>query len=621
MKPIDVILLAPRDDRPGRLRHQVLEGLLDRLSTLRSSAPGGRPAVRVRVAADDSLDALEAHSKSWIIASPAAHPQVMEAARRFPQRMMLLADLATPLTSEQDSFWKTQVNRLAAIAAVSQCERQEIARRWDLDRDSVIRLGLGLDDRNGEEEGTAAEDLQDFREEQGERAPPGDAARPAQGGASPRETEEPEAAALADEGVAAPRHPPFQLDLLQSWSRGRAVVIEAWHDLRRELCFEADGGVVVPAGLSQEAQGYLRRHPASARQLGLQGRLYVASRHHPRSSAQALLRTLSAIPARRGLAGRRVALYTPSFLPYDAVSNYVAETCRLLRRWGVEFSLHVQDHLQREDFASHLRPASAPDPRADIEIYNYPGYYPAVERLRQASQGPLRIFDYHGVTPSSLWPDDSLSQSEKEIRLAALADFVFTHSRFSQEFLRQEHGVLPEKMIRFPYSVDLSAFSPRPADRQLLSGYRLETTRPLLYVGRMAPNKRIDVLVEGLARLPDDCALILAGDYTYPLYARQAEAARDLAQRLGVGSRVVFTGSVSDGELRGLFNSAHLFVSASLHEGFGIPFIEAMACGLPSLGTHAASIPEVIGEAGRTFSPADSDDFARQALTLLEDDA
>ncbi|HSR50773.1 MAG TPA: glycosyltransferase, partial [Acidobacteriota bacterium] len=47
----------------------------------------------------------------------------------------------------------------------------------------------------------------------------------------------------------------------------------------------------------------------------------------------------------------------------------------------------------------------------------------------------------------------------------------------------------------------------------------------------------------------------------------------------------------------------------------------AMACGLPSLGTHAASIPEVIGEAGRTFSPADSDDFARQALTLLEDDA
>ncbi|HSR69251.1 MAG TPA: glycosyltransferase [Acidobacteriota bacterium] len=565
MKPIDLILVAAGREAAGRQRRDLLRALLSRLE-----------AVEVHLIEDDSpslADTAEALSEAWILASPAASSQAIEAARRFPSRTLLLADLAQPLDQRQEAFWKENGGRLARVLSVSESERQAIVERWGLDRETVRRIGLGLKPEN-------------------QPGPP---------------AEEPDA----------PQ--PFQLDLLERWRQEHAAVIDDADPLRRGLCFESGGGVAVPARRLEEARRYLRDDPRTAHLLGRQGRLYVATRHHPQSSARSLQRLLGALPARRCLAGRKVAIYTPSFLPYDAVSNYVVEKCRLLQRWGMPFTLHVQDHLKRRDFAANLRPVSDPDTRADIEFYEYPGYYPAVERLRRKRPDVLRVFEYHGVTPSALWPDDSLEQSERRISLGLEADVVFTHSRFSEEFLREERGFDPQRMIRFPYSVDLSAFAPRPPDLELLESYGIKSGRVLLYVGRMAPNKRIDVLVEGLAHLPEDCSLILAGNLTDSLYAREADKARRIALSRGLDSRVIFTGSISDSELRRLYDSAHLFVSASLHEGFGIPFIEAMASGLPSVGSQAASIPEVIGEAGLTFRPGDPRDFARQAGGLLQD--
>jgi glycosyltransferase involved in cell wall biosynthesis len=74
---------------------------------------------------------------------------------------------------------------------------------------------------------------------------------------------------------------------------------------------------------------------------------------------------------------------------------------------------------------------------------------------------------------------------------------------------------------------------------------------------------------------------------------------------------------VPDGELAAHYQLADVFVTASLHEGFCIPVVEAMACGVPVAGAHAAALPEAIGQAGLTFQPGQPADLAEKVLAIL----
>ncbi len=417
-----------------------------------------------------------------------------------------------------------------------------------------------------------------------------------------------------------PAQDSFQLMLRESWSRAVPAVAEQDARVACDLCLQADGGIIVQGeeGFGKAAD-YLHKHPQTAGTLGRQGRQFVRSHDHPETLARLYRNCLQAFSKRHRVQGLSAALFSPSFLPHDAVSNYLAESCRFLQGWDASFSLHIQDHLERGDFASHVRPVGEIDPEVQLEIYHYPGWYPMMERLERKARA-VTVFDFHGVTPPELWPDRSLEPSQEGIRLARRADFVFVHSRFLERQLIERHQVDPSRIIRFPYSVDLSAFSAAPPDRGILEAYGLRGKTVLLYVGRMAPNKRIDVLVEGLLQLPEECVLLLVGNIGFSLYAQEVEKARQRATGLGIENRVIFTGSVSDAELHRIYSAADLMVSASLHEGFGIPFIEAMACSIPIVASQAASIPEVIGQAGRTFRPADPTHFAEQVSALLENE-
>ena len=419
----------------------------------------------------------------------------------------------------------------------------------------------------------------------------------------------------------APAQDPFQLSLREAWSRTLPALVDSGARVARDLCLQADGGIAVQAAEGfRKAADYLHQHPETARALGRQGGQFVRSHDHPETLSRLYRAYLEAFSKRQAVQAARAALFSPSFLPHDAVSNYLAEACLFLEGWKADFSLHIQDHLERDDFASHVRPVSEIDPEAQLEIYHYPGWYPLMQRLERNEAKGVTVFDFHGVTPLELWPDRSLEASHQGIRLARQADFVFVHSRFLERELIEQHQVDPARIIRFPYSVDLGAYSPAPPDRGILEAYGLQGKTVLLYVGRMAPNKRIDVLVEGLSRLPEECVLLMVGNIGFSLYAQEVEKARQLATGLGIEDRVIFTGSVSDAELQRIYSVADLMVSASLHEGFGVPFIEAMACSIPIVATDAASIPEVIGQAGRTFRPADPAHFAEQVSALLEND-
>src|SRR5262249_46863327 len=120
-----------------------------------------------------------------------------------------------------------------------------------------------------------------------------------------------------------------------------------------------------------------------------------------------------------------------------------------------------------------------------------------------------------------------------------------------------------------------------------------------LYVGNLEPRKNVERLIEAFAQVPGkDHQLIIAGDRWY-----QGGAAEEKARSLGLNGRVKFLGYVPRPDLPGLFSGATALVYPSLLEGFGLPIVEAMACGTPVITSNNSSMQEVAGEAALLIDP------------------
>lgn len=160
--------------------------------------------------------------------------------------------------------------------------------------------------------------------------------------------------------------------------------------------------------------------------------------------------------------------------------------------------------------------------------------------------------------------------------------------------------------------------------RQVRHRYRIrERTPVLLYVGGISPHKNLDGLLRAAAILRDRCVapwqLLLVGDYENDSFHGCFAAVSRLARDLGLEERVTFTGFVPDDDLAALYNTSTLLVLPSFEEGFGLPVVEAMACGLPVAISNRGSLPEVAGEAGLLFSPDDPEEIAAALERMLND--
>jgi glycosyltransferase involved in cell wall biosynthesis len=134
--------------------------------------------------------------------------------------------------------------------------------------------------------------------------------------------------------------------------------------------------------------------------------------------------------------------------------------------------------------------------------------------------------------------------------------------------------------------------------------------RFLLYVGGLSPHKNLLRLVEAFARgAPEDVKLVLVGDLE-DVFHTQVPQIREAIARHGLHERVTLAGFVPDRDLVHLYRRAYALILPSLLEGFGLPAVEAMACGTPVLSSRAGSLPEVVGPAGIFFDPADVDSIA-----------
>ena len=139
----------------------------------------------------------------------------------------------------------------------------------------------------------------------------------------------------------------------------------------------------------------------------------------------------------------------------------------------------------------------------------------------------------------------------------------------------------------------------------------------VLSVAAALPHKNLDRLVRAFAALAEpDARLLLVGHA-----GRETERLRAIAAECGVADRVRFTGWVEDEDVEGFYALAAAFVYPSLHEGFGMPVLEAMRRAVPTACAAATSLPEVAGDAALMFDPRSEDAIAGAIRTLLHDPA
>jgi glycosyltransferase involved in cell wall biosynthesis len=197
------------------------------------------------------------------------------------------------------------------------------------------------------------------------------------------------------------------------------------------------------------------------------------------------------------------------------------------------------------------------------------------------------------------------------------ASRVIAISEFTKHDLIERYGTPEEKIVVVP-EAPAAWFTPLPdaASQPLPAGIREPF---VLAVGNLEPRKNLATLIEAfgdLVRRGIGGSLVIAGKNKY-----QGEQVTATVERLGLHSRVIFTGFVDDPTLRLLYNRAALFVYPSLYEGFGLPPLEAMACGCPVVASRATAIPETVGDAAILVDATSVAALAEAMWRVLNDPA
>jgi glycosyltransferase involved in cell wall biosynthesis len=192
---------------------------------------------------------------------------------------------------------------------------------------------------------------------------------------------------------------------------------------------------------------------------------------------------------------------------------------------------------------------------------------------------------------------------------------VIAISDATRRDLLRHFSIAAERVTTIPLAADLR-FQPQPqsAIKAVRQKYNLPADH-LFYLGINKPHKNLVRLIEATAQLaPLPLTLVIAGawDERYPDPKTRAEA-------LGVADQVRFLGPVDDADLPALYSGCSLFVFPSLYEGFGLPVLEAMACGAPVACSNASSLPEITADATLLFDPLDVNAIAVALQRGLED--
>jgi glycosyltransferase involved in cell wall biosynthesis len=198
-----------------------------------------------------------------------------------------------------------------------------------------------------------------------------------------------------------------------------------------------------------------------------------------------------------------------------------------------------------------------------------------------------------------------------QIRVARQLPRIVTVSESSKRDIAAQMGVPSGRMTVVPVGVDHTVFRPRP-ERRTIPGRIMVTS------SSDVPMKGLVPLLEAVAKLRTerDVELLVIGR------PRPGGRVDRTIERLGLGPVVRCVSGVSDDELAGLYSEAEVAVVPSLYEGFSLPAIEAMACGVPLVATTGGALPEVVGTDGETgllVAPGDPEALVAAIVRILDD--
>lgn len=201
------------------------------------------------------------------------------------------------------------------------------------------------------------------------------------------------------------------------------------------------------------------------------------------------------------------------------------------------------------------------------------------------------------------------------------ADLLFSISQYVRKEALQALSLDPSRVVSVSSAISphFQPVSIGQAERAMLRDRFGILGRYIMYSGAMESRKNVEGLLEAFAMLGSEILseiqLVIAGkvsEYDQIKFG-------NLVAKLGIANRVVFTGFIDDEVLIALYSATAVYVFPSLHEGFGLPALEAMSCGAPTIGSSSTSIPEVIGRKDALFDPSNPAAIAQAVRRVLED--
>ncbi len=252
------------------------------------------------------------------------------------------------------------------------------------------------------------------------------------------------------------------------------------------------------------------------------------------------------------------------------------------------------------------------------DVFFSPTHYgPAFSKVKQV----ISIFDLAFIDfpemfqKSDLWKLKNWTKSSVK-----RASKVITISESTKSQIVDEYK-LPRSKVIVAYPGHSTLYHPiddKKKIEEMMKKYGINS-QYILFIGTIQPRKNLLRLIESFRSLKN-IKLVVVGKITGE--GKQGWKYEEILKKpkeMGIEDRVIFTGFVPDEDLPFLMNGAHAFILPSLWEGFGIPVVDAMACGTPVIVSNTSSLPEVVGDAGLFVDPK-SIDHIEQALRLITTD-
>jgi alpha-1,3-rhamnosyl/mannosyltransferase len=205
------------------------------------------------------------------------------------------------------------------------------------------------------------------------------------------------------------------------------------------------------------------------------------------------------------------------------------------------------------------------------------------------------------------------------------ADVIVTVSDYSRRALAEHFGIAHERIAVVGEAGDpIFRVLEIPKITSHLEELRIKTNeRLVLYVGGFAPHKNLETLVVAFATIvaqPEfaDSRLVMVGENQNEVFHSYFSTIKKQVDGLGIADRVIFTGYLSDEKLVVLLNLVTVLALPSLMEGFGLPAIEAAACGCPVIATTESPLPDLLGKGGLYVAPLDSQGWIDALTHVLQ---